>query len=208
GEVGKESTCSTTISDQAPSCVATCSHYSDSQSVGSFGSSRGEEDFSDADDFTMEAKADELCVQEYPSDDPIRKGLMSRVHDRTYKKPDRERKYRCDEQGCGRTFYLPAKLRFISVLKVEASEHFQLISESSTSEKLSGDIAVSSASDPITNESVRDVVATVRILVQLMFLTPVQIPARLQVLLCIRQFSSVIVWTLMRALLIMRETLQ
>uniref|UniRef100_A0A915CA06 C2H2-type domain-containing protein n=2 Tax=Parascaris univalens TaxID=6257 RepID=A0A915CA06_PARUN len=130
GEVGKESTCSTTISDQAPSCVATCSHYSDSQSVGSFGSSRGEEDFSDADDFTMEAKADELCVQEYPSDDPIRKGEFMcgicrkrfrtlrnekrhyrRVHDRTYKKPDRERKYRCDEQGCGRTFYLPAKLR-------------------------------------------------------------------------------------------------
>uniref|UniRef100_A0A0M3HUP7 Zinc finger protein n=1 Tax=Ascaris lumbricoides TaxID=6252 RepID=A0A0M3HUP7_ASCLU len=225
-ETEKESTCSTAISDQAPSCVATCSHYSDSRSVGSFGSSRGEEDFSDGDDFTMEAEADELEVQEYPADEAIRQGEFMcavcrkrfrtlrnekrhyrRVHDRTYKKPDRERKYRCDEQGCGRAFYLPAKLRehrafhkgenviscnncekyfksralyavhlrryhqlsirdvncsprFISVLKVEASEPFQLINESSTSDKLPDDIAVSSTSDPIANECVRDVMAS------------------------------------------------
>lgn len=54
--------------------MATCSHYSDSRSVGSFGSSRGEEDFSDGDDFTMEAEADELEVQEYPADDAICQG--------------------------------------------------------------------------------------------------------------------------------------
>ncbi|KHN88962.1 Putative zinc finger protein F56D1.1, partial [Toxocara canis] len=55
-------------------------------------------DFASTDDRTGSSSRDE-------------KGHNRRVHERSYRQPERRRKYRCTERGCERTFSLPAKLR-------------------------------------------------------------------------------------------------
>ncbi|KHN75747.1 Putative zinc finger protein F56D1.1 [Toxocara canis] len=128
-KTGSSSACSASTSGLVPSCVATCPRVSDCVSEGSFDSERGAEDFSD-EDSVMQRTSNEPETKQYVRDDGIRQGDFvcavcckrfrslrdekrhnRRVHERSYKQPERQRRYRCTERGCERTFSLPAKLR-------------------------------------------------------------------------------------------------